>query len=306
MLLWLLIYSLCVSASINYPNSTLVISDMLNVVSSMAKRMPVVFVSHGGGPSFFMDGQGGRLQSIDMNSEAKKSLERLPKMLNAERPSAIVVVSGHWESTDEVLVGGKDAYTELYYDYGGFPPFTYKLEYKAPAAPHLAERITQLIKNNDIRASIDKKRNWDHGVFIPLKVMYPNADIPVVEVSILDSFNPAIHISIGKALAPLRDEGVLIVGSGFATHNFRSNPQKAREFPLALEQAITTLGAEEREEMFVNWTKMPNAREAHAREDHLIPFHVVLGAAGADKGKVMYKEEPESMGMYFAHYAFGV
>jgi len=271
---------------------------------SIAKRFPVVFVSHGGGPSFFIEGKGGPLSAMDMNSEAKKSLERLPKMLNAERPSAIIVVSGHWEGDDEVLVTGKEEYSELYYDYGGFPAHTYKLQYKAPAAPQLAQKIVQMLRSNNIPASLDKTRNWDHGVFIPLKVMYPNADIPVVEVSILKSFNPATHIAMGKALAPLRDEGVLIVGSGFATHNFRGDPQKAREFPIAVEKAITSLSTEEREQTFVNWTKMPGAKDAHAREDHLLPFHVVLGAAKEDKGKELFKED--TTGMVFAHWAFGV
>jgi len=272
--------------------------------SSNATRVPVVFVSHGGGPSFFIDGKGSPLSSMDMHSEAKKSLERLPKMLNAERPSAIVVVSGHWEGSSEVLVTGKDTYPELYYDYGGFPDFTYKLEYKAPAEPQLAERIVQLLKSNNVPAALDKSRNWDHGVFIPLKVMYPKADIPVVEVSILKSFNPSTHIAMGKALAPLRNEGVLIMGSGFATHNFRGDPQKAKEFTVAVEKAITTSSPEEREEIFINWTKMPGARDAHGREDHLIPFHVVLGAAGEDQGKQLFKED--TYGMVFAHWAFGV
>jgi len=267
-----------------------------------ATRLPTVFVSHGGGPLFFMDGKGTAMEAMDMNSEAKHSLERLPKQLGVEKPSAIVVVSAHWEG-EQVLVSGKDEYTKLLYDYGGFPPHTYQLQYRAPAEPRLASKIVQLLQNNGITSKLDAKRDWDHGVFIPLKVMYPNADIPVVEVSILHSYDPTAHISIGKALAPLRDQNIFIIGSGFATHNFASKKEHNIEFVDAVGKAVA-LPREEREKAFVKWTSLPSARQAHAQEDHLMPLHVVVGAAGDDVGKELFRVVV-SPGV-FAHWGFGV
>jgi len=274
-----------------------------------ATRLPTVFISHGGGPSFFMDSASGAMKDIDMHSAARRSLENLPKQIKAEKPSAIVIVSAHWEGA-QVLVAGKDEYTTLFYDYGGFPAHTYELQYRAPAEPKLAARIVQLLTNNNIPAQLDKKRNWDHGVFIPLKVMYPNADIPVVELSILQSYDPAAHIAIGKALAPLRSENVLIVGSGFATHNFAAfNDRKiAAQGPVFVNAVTSAVGLprEEREKAFVNWTKFPGARSAHSEEDHFMPLHVVVGAAGEDTGKELYTGTASGGAMMFVHWGFGV
>lgn len=246
------------------------------------------------------------LDGIDSQSEAKRSLERLPKQLHAERPSAIVVVTAHWEGS-KVLVSGKEDYPNLFYDYGGFPSYTYQLQYHAPAQPALAARIVKMLTDKGIDSSLDKKRDWDHGVFIPLKVMFPNADIPVVAVSILASWDPAAHIAIGKALTPLRDENILILGSGFATHNFRPQDVKANiAFVQAVTDSISSTNGAEREKILENWTKLPGARSAHAQEDHLMPLHVVVGAAGADAGKEMYNEAVSGGRFVFAHWAFGV
>jgi len=273
-------------------------------MTTNATRLPTAFVSHGGGPSFFIDGKGGPMSEIDMHSEPKKSLERLPKQLGAEKPDAIVIVTAHWEGGGEVLISGKDEYTKLYYDYGGFPAFTYELQYRAPAHPKLAAQIAKMLTDSNIPAKLDKKRDWDHGVFIPLKVMFPNADIPVVAVSILSSYDPAAHIAVGKALAPLRDQNVLILGSGFATHNFDPKSGVANvPFTTAVTQAIA-LPQAEREQAFVNWTKFPMARLAHAQEDHFMPLHVVVGAAGSDSGKALFSSVNGRMA--FVNWGFGV
>jgi len=271
-----------------------------------ASRLPTAFVSHGGGPSFFMEGRGGGFDYIDMHSEAKKSLERLPKQLRAEKPDAIVMITAHWEGA-QVLVSGKDQYTKLFYDYSGFPPETYKLEYRAPTNPQLAAQIVQMLTNQGIPANLDKSRDWDHGVFIPLKVMFPNADIPVIAMSILQGYDPSKHIAIGKALEPLRDQNVLILGSGFATHNFDPRSSSGNiPFVDAVAAAISK-PQEEREKVFASWATLPGARLAHAEggEDHFMPMLVVLGAAGADAGKEMYRNAPPKM-MSFVHWAFGV
>eukprot|EP00026_Physarum_polycephalum_P011974 Phypoly_transcript_12227.p1 GENE.Phypoly_transcript_12227~~Phypoly_transcript_12227.p1 ORF type:complete len:279 (+),score=55.45 Phypoly_transcript_12227:262-1098(+) len=270
-------------------------------------RMPTVFVSHGGGPVFFMDSQpGDRIHDMAKGSDPVKSVERLAKQLGAEKPSAIVCVTAHWEGSHKVQVSGGAEYTKLLYDYGGFPDYTYKIEYKAPAHPQLAKRITELLRNKGIASDLDKTRGWDHGVFVPLKVMYPSADIPLVAISILQSYDPQTHINIGKALAPLRDEGVLIVGSGYATHNFGGAPLAKNQFVDAASDAITNATPEQREKIFVEWEKLPGARDAHRQEDHLMPLHVVLGAAGEDKGKVLYRRETFGGMFVFCHWAFGV
>eukprot|EP00026_Physarum_polycephalum_P012575 Phypoly_transcript_12897.p1 GENE.Phypoly_transcript_12897~~Phypoly_transcript_12897.p1 ORF type:complete len:314 (+),score=50.31 Phypoly_transcript_12897:116-1057(+) len=281
--------------------------NFCSMVSTNATRLPVVFVSHGGGPSFFMDARpGDRFYDISKGSESAKALERLPKELGAEKPNAIVIVTAHWEGSHKVLVSGKSEYTKLLYDYGGFPDFTYKLEYKAPAQPQLAKRITELLNNKGLSSELDTTRNWDHGVFIPLKVMYPNADIPVVAVSILQSYDPEVHINIGKALAPLRDEGVLIIGSGYATHNFAGVPAANTKFINAASDIITNATPELREKSFLEWEKLPGARDAHRQEDHLMPLHVVIGAAGQDKGKTMYRKDTLNGLFIFCNWAFGL
>jgi len=280
---------------------------LCSMVSSNTSRLPVVFVSHGGGPSFFIETRpGDRFADIGKGSASQKSLERLPKQLGVEKPTAIVVVSAHWESPHKVLVSGKPEYTKLLYDYGGFPDYTYKLEYKAPADPQLAKRITELLSTKGIPSSLDKERNWDHGVFIPLKVMFPDADIPVVEVSILQSYDPQAHIAIGKALAPLRDEGVLIIGSGYATHNFNGNAEKNTNFVDAVSDVVANSSPEDREKAFVEWEKLPGARYAHQQEDHLMPLHVIIGAAGQDKGSTIFRKDTLGGLFIFANWAFGV
>lgn len=273
--------------------------------TSNTSRMPVAFISHGGGPSFFIESPpGSPMHDISKGSESFKALQGFSKLLK-EKPTAIVVVSGHWEGA-QVLVGGKDQYTKLYFDYGGFPDFTYKLQYPAPAHPQLAQQIVQRLSNNKIDAVLDKSRDWDHGVFVPLMVMFPDADIPVVEVSILQSYDPAAHIAIGKALAPLRDQGVLILGSGFATHTFGSPAAKNAEFIDHVNRVVENYSPEEREKAFLEWTKFPSARAAHAQEDHFVPMHVVVGASGQDKGKVLFRAPVMNGRGIFCNWGFGM
>jgi len=278
------------------------------VTSNASRRLPVVFVSHGGGPCFFMEPHefGGHLAEVAKGSEPMKSLQRIPAQLNVEKPDAIVIISAHWES-DLVRITARDEYPKLLYDYGGFPPHTYKIEYRAPGASRLAGQIFKMFNDKGIPSKLDLDRNWDHGVFVPLKVMYPEADIPIVQVSILRTYDPAAHIAIGKALAPLRDQNVLIVGSGFATHNF-AGPNKAKynEFVDSLTNLCSNPNAEEREKGFINWTSLPSARVAHAQEDHLVPLHCVVGAALDDTGKLLYKKVITDGSFIFANYAFGV
>ena len=143
----------------------------------------------------------------------------------------------------------------------------------------------------------NSKRNFDHGVFIPLKLMYPDAAIPVISISILGNYSPAEHIAIGKALAPLRKQGVLIIGSGSITHG-RATRSQSHAFVDAVSHALQTLPVTEREQVLTHWTTLPYARENHGREDHLMPLHVVLGAAGSDKCQTLNQHLPKTLAAY--------
>ena len=176
-------------------------------------RQPTLFIPHGAGPCFFMDwnppGAWDRTAAF---------LRGIPASLPA-RPRAIVLVSGHWLAAQPTVTSG--ARPGLIHDYGGFPPHTYQLRYDAPGAPPVAERVAQLLAGAGLPAAQDAARGWDHGVFSPLKVAFPDADVPVVQLSLLRSLDAGEHVAMGRALAPLRDEGVLIVGSGMSYHNMR-------------------------------------------------------------------------------------
>lgn len=238
--------------------------------------MPVVFVPHGGGPMPLLG---------DVNH---RELVGFMKTLAADlpRPSAIVVITAHWE--EEVVSITHSAAPGMLYDYYGFPPESYEFTYPAPGNPALAKHIQQLLQDNNIAARLDNQRAYDHGTFVPLMLMYPAADIPVVQLSLLATLDPVAHIAIGKALAPLREQGVLIVGSGMSFHNMRAffsnDPSikgKSEAFDEWLTETLTApgLGNQLREERLRTWTAAPQARFCHPREEHLIPLHVCWGAA---------------------------
>jgi aromatic ring-opening dioxygenase catalytic subunit (LigB family) len=207
-------------------------------------------------------------------------LRSIPDSLPA-RPSAILAVSGHWETPGFAFTGA--AKPELVYDYGGFPPHTYQLRYDTPGSPALATHAGDLLRAGGIHAATDPGRGLDHGVFIPLKVAFPDADIPVVEMSLDRSLDPAVHLAAGRALAALRDEGVLIVGSGMSFHNMRGlgDPRftaPSEAFDSWLDETVAA-NADTRGERLARWTEAPAARLSHPREEHLIPLMVAAGAA---------------------------
>lgn len=162
-------------------------------------RQPTLFIPHGAGPCFFMDWN--PPTAWNRMAEYLRGLaDTLP-----ERPRAIVMVSAHWLETDFRVTGA--ARPELIYDYYGFPPHTYELRYPAPGEPALAKRIASLLNQNGLGAQVDAQRGFDHGMFIPLKLVYPDADIPVVQLSLRHDLDPRAHLEVGRALAPLRDQG---------------------------------------------------------------------------------------------------
>jgi aromatic ring-opening dioxygenase catalytic subunit (LigB family) len=258
-------------------------------------RLPTVFIPHGGGPCFFMD-----WDPPDTWERMANYLRGVPGEVGGQ-PKALVVISGHWE--EDVVTIQNQPTPPLFYDYYGFPPHTYQIKFPAPGAPEVSARVAELLGAAGIAWKYDRERGFDHGVFVPLKVAFPHADVPIVQVSLLASMDPAEHIRIGKALAPLRDENVLIIGSGMTYHNMRTlmagkrGGDKARSadagsqrFDDWLEETLTKMEPERRAAALAAWAEAPSAREAHPREEHLLPLHVVVGAAGTDQGQRTLKD----------------
>jgi aromatic ring-opening dioxygenase catalytic subunit (LigB family) len=238
-------------------------------------KLPSLYIPHGGGPCFFMDDPHGMWTG--MEAYLKSLPQRLP-----ERPKALLIVSAHWETSGFAFTGA--AQPDLLYDYYNFPPHTYELTWPAPGDAPLATRAATLLAKAGMEASIDTARGLDHGVFVPMKVAFPDADIPTVEMSLDASLDPALHLAAGRALAPLRDEGVLIIGSGMSFHNMRAygDPRAtalSREFDNWLTATATT-EAPERAALLEQWAYAPGGRFAHPREEHLLPLMVAAGASG--------------------------
>lgn len=255
---------------------------------STGTPMPSLFIPHGGGPCFFMDWNPPDTWH-GMAAFLKGVIGTLPA-----RPRAIVLVSAHWLEPHFSVTG--HARPQLIYDYYGFPQHTYELTYPAPGEPALAERIAALAGAAGLEARVDPGRGFDHGMFIPLKLVAPDADIPVVQLSLRADLDPAAHLALGRALAGLRDEGVLIVGSGMSFHNMRAYGDTrftavSQEFDDWLTDAVES-PAERREALLREWDTAPHARLCHPAggEEHLIPLLVAAGAGGQAPGRKIYSE----------------
>lgn len=214
----------------------------------------------------------------DMFRPMGRFLASVPEWLPT-RPSAILVVTAHWEAPQVTFSGGEQP--TLIYDYHGFPKETYEITYPAPGTPNLAQQAAALLRGAGIVAQVDPQYGWDHGVFIPLKVMFPEADIPVLAMSLKTGLDPAQHCAIGKALRPLRKDGVLIMGSGMSYHNLRQmgNSAAALDFDRWLDGALAG-DADHRSSWLTQWSRAPAGRIAHPREEHLLPLMVASGAGG--------------------------
>lgn len=254
-------------------------------------RLPTLFIPHGGGPCFFMEPLPGT--APDTWDKMAAYLRGIPQVIG-QTPQAILVISAHWECP-HVTVLNADRYA-LLYDYYGFPEHTYRLTYPAQGSAAVAARVQQLLQQASIATATEQQRGLDHGVFIPFKLIYPDADIPIVQLSLLNSLNPAEHYAMGKALAPLRDEGVLIVGSGLSYHNLRHFFDPTPEHNAAAQHfddwlcATITASPAEREQRLMHWQDAPAARQCHPRSEHLIPLMVAAGAAHHDAGHVPYRD----------------
>jgi aromatic ring-opening dioxygenase catalytic subunit (LigB family) len=249
-------------------------------------RQPALYIPHGGGPCFFMDYPEGRNPWGALGDFLRSLPASLP-----ERPRAILVASGHWEEPAFTVNTGEAP--PLLYDYYGFPEHTYCLSYPAPGVPALAQRVRDLLAQAGLRSQENGERGFDHGVFVPMLLVDPEAGIPVLQMSLQRSLDPALHIDAGRALAPLRDEGVLIVGSGMSYHNMRGfGPgfeAASAEFDGWLTEAVTHPDVAKREAALGRWQHAPQARACHPREEHLIPLMVAAGAGHGERGSKIFE-----------------
>jgi aromatic ring-opening dioxygenase catalytic subunit (LigB family) len=246
--------------------------------------LPSFFIPHGGGPCFFMD------DPAETWAGMGAFLAALPATL-PQKPTAIIVVSGHWETRGFAFTG--DERPSLIYDYSGFPPHTYELHYDVPGAPALAARAAGLLKDGGIAAAVVPERGIDHGVFVPLKLAFPDADVPLVEMSVEIELDPVLHMAAGRALATLRSEGVLILGSGMSFHNMRGyGDPRATEPSLLFDQWLTRSVEQpgtQRAEALEAWEAAPGGRYAHPDAEHLLPLMVAAGASES-RGKRVFNE----------------
>lgn len=243
----------------------------------MSNLMPVLFVPHGGGPLPLMD------------EPNHHQLAEFLWLVSAKLPlpKAILVITAHWE--EDVVSVSSGSSPGMIYDYYGFPPETYSYKYPAPGSPELAQTIVGLLEDAGIPAKLNPARGFDHGTFVPLMLMYPEANIPVVQLSLVAGLNPAAHIALGKAIASLREQGVFILGSGLSFHNmpaFFSGAPLVRPRSESFDDWLTETLTEdrsnaEREALLVQWKQAPEARFCHPREEHLLPLHVCFGAGAA-------------------------
>lgn len=265
----------------------------------MTDRLPTYFISHGGGPWPWLAGMRQQLALLEA------SLARMPDEIG-QTPKAVLVISGHWEAGDFAVM--TSAKPPMVYDYYGFPPETYEISYPAPGAPQIAQRAADLIAAAGLPVHLDPAQGFDHGTFAPLAIIYPDADVPVFQVSLRANYDPAEHLALGRALAPLRDEGVLIIGSGLSYHNLglmgpaAKTPSDGFDAWLTEAMALSPLA---RTAALVDWEQAPYARTCHAQEDHLVPLFAALGAAEGDVATRVYHEQGLFGGVTASSFRFG-
>jgi aromatic ring-opening dioxygenase catalytic subunit (LigB family) len=245
--------------------------------SNSPNKAQIVYFSHGGGPLPIL--------GDDSHKAMVEFMRQLPSQL--KRPDAILVISAHWEEPIGTLLGAKNP--TIYYDYFGFPDEAYNIKYPAPGSPDLANRIAGLLNQSNIPIRIDPQRGFDHGLFIPLKLMYPQANIPALQLSLLRGLDPSSHLALGTGLRGLMNENILLIGSGFSFHNMPAfswhgsntfDPANDDFQNWLIDVCAGPISQSEREQHLTDWRKAPSARYCHPREEHLLPLHVCLGVAG--------------------------
>jgi aromatic ring-opening dioxygenase catalytic subunit (LigB family) len=256
----------------------------MSETTDRTQRMPVVFIPHGGGPWPFVELGLDRGECDELAGYLRGLTRALPT-----RPAALLVISAHWEESVPTVMTSERP--PLLYDYYNFPPAAYTIQWPAPGHPRLATRVQALLAAAGIASATDDRRGFDHGTFVPLKLSYPEADIATIQLSLRKGLDPAEHLAIGRALAPLRDEGIFIVASGMSYHNLRAffggGATAAATFDAWLGETIGQ-EPEARARRLTQWSQAPAARAAHPREEHLLPLMVAVGAAGEDRGQLAF------------------
>ncbi|HTV74019.1 MAG TPA: class III extradiol ring-cleavage dioxygenase [Candidatus Acidoferrales bacterium] len=270
---------------------------------SKLRRLPTYFIPHGGGPWPF----------IELPAEQRSEHQRLAHFLRGlladvgRAPRAILMISGHWEERRPTVM--QREVNELLFDYSGFPPSTYELHYPAPGSLELARRVQDLL-GAGFSSATDQHRGLDHGAFVPLMLIVPDASIPVVQLSLVNTLDPETHLGIGRALAALRDEDILILASGMSYHNMREffqpsesgEARGSRRFDTWLTRAVVA-DPYTRAAQLAQWQNGDDARVAQPREEHLIPLMVAAGAAENDPGRRVYSGQ--LFHAYVSGYRFG-
>ncbi len=258
------------------------------VARNTPTRQPTYFIPHGAGPCFFMDWQ---------PSDTWQPLAAFLRGIAAELPQpprAILLVSAHWLAADFRV--GSGAQPPLIFDYHGFPPHTYQLQYPAQGDPALAAQVLDCLHAAGLEASADAQRGYDHGAFIPLLLMFPQAEVPLLQLSLRHDLEPQAHLRAGQALAGLREQGVLIVGSGMSFHNMRGygDPRftaPSEQFDQWLSDTLATAGSA-RWQALSHWSQAPQARQCHppGEEEHLLPLLLAAGAAAEEAGRKVFSD----------------
>lgn len=237
--------------------------------------MPVLFVPHGGGPLPLL-GDPSHQSLVEFMSELKKEINS---------PKAIVVITAHWEAASVAITAQEKP--SLLFDYYGFPPEAYDIEYPVPGYPDLAFKISNKLEATGFKTHLEQERGYDHGTFVPLKLILPDASIPIIQISLITGLDPLEHIRLGQALSFLREEDVIVIGSGMSFHNMRAffnptndNLKRSQLFDDWLVDCLTSsLSFSEKSQLLTNWVKAPEARFSHPREEHLLPLLVCFGVA---------------------------
>ena len=246
-------------------------------------KAQILFVPHGGGPL--------PLLSDPAHQKLISFLKEIPSKLH--QPDLILVISAHWEESNTVVFGTGEI--PLLYDYYGFPEKAYQIQYPVPGSEEKALDLVSVLEGAGISSTFNQKRGYDHGVYVPLALMYPEANIPVIQISLMKSLDPRQHLELGAALSPLLEENILILGSGFSLHNMRAfdwqNPQSSDPLNDSFQDWLISVctassGKQDRDEQLSNWESAPNSRYCHPREEHLLPLHVCAGLAEDNAEKV--------------------
>ena len=254
------------------------------MTSSLA---PVFYLPHGGGPLPLL----GDPQHLALTQFLTQLGSKLPT------PAAILVISAHWESPHPALTAAENP--ALLFDYSGFPAQSYQLSYPATGAPQLAAQIAEKLLQAGFNPQLNTSRGWDHGVFVPLLMLRPQADIPVLQLSLLKGLDAATHIALGEAISFLRSQNVIIIGSGMSFHNMQAffrpdlvSDNQVSEFNQYLINSLQPqYSYAEQAQRLINWQQAPNARLIHPREEHLLPLHVCFGAGKGSNAQVLFNDK---------------